>query len=62
MCLTEIGPVVSEEKAFEKVDKRQTCDHWQRSLNDLDLQNFVAVELQCIFKSESTIATEIYTF
>ena len=44
--VNEIGPVVSEEKPFENVDKQLICDLWPRSQNNLELQNFKGVETE----------------
>ena len=38
------GPVVSEMKPFENVDRQLTCDLWPRSSNDLDLWNSLGVK------------------
>ena len=35
--LNEIGPVLSEEKPFENVNRQLICDLWPMSPNDLDL-------------------------
>ena len=37
-------------------------DLWPRSTIDLDLQNFLGVEYECIFISKSTTATEKVIF
>ena len=37
MKFKEIGPVVSEQKPFENMDRHLTCDLWPKSPNNLDL-------------------------
>ena len=41
-------------KPFENVDRKLSCDFWQMSQNDLDLQNFIMVEFESTTVSKST--------
>ena len=41
--------------------KRQTIDLWPKSLNDLELRNFIRLNLNTFSISESTKAPEKYT-
>ena len=43
--LIQTGPEVSEEKSFVNVDRQLTCDLWPTSQNNLDLLNFIGVEI-----------------
>ena len=53
-----IGPGVSEEKLFENFEGQLTCNFWPRSINDIDLKNFIVVETENINIPNGTIATK----
>ena len=60
--LNEIGPVVSEEKLLENVDRQLTCDLRPRSPKDLDIKSFIVVEFECTVVLKRTKATKECTF